>query len=350
MGKNLEDSSKLEKAEKVEKVNESDESEKELKSLKADSVQSGNIQKEEDQNDHSEVVNNNVYKGQYAVLKAKEDDGDVREVKINPQMQKQNLIDKIINNEDKERDVKLRSFQYKLSSNSIIFEPVYKTEKIKFPGVDTCKKEDNEFIPDRSLYFEVGYKNPNKENNLEEKHYRRYYHSELELVKEVNLQSPFLKIPLRRDKFVDSLSSDEVFERLASKNKIIKRFTKVDGKYVIKDCEVKENYRPIEHDKHGYFKGLAFVILDSKKEEYFKLYDNIANVNPLMLKEFKNLTRHKDISKELLIKRDMIVRLYILELRDLSKRDINSESDPYLKIFLGDVQVNEKNRYVKSCC
>lgn len=355
MGNKLEDNTKINEYEKqIEKGNltqqSEEDNEKELKSLKGENIQSKNIQKEDenDQNDHSEIVNNNVNKGQYAVLKAKEDESDVREVRIvQDKKNKQNLIDKIINNEDKERDVKLRSFQYKLNSNNIVFEPLYKTEKIKFPGVDICKKEDNDFIPDRSLYFEVGYKNPNKENQLEEKHYRRYYHMELENVKELNLQSPFLKIPLRRDKFVDSISSDEVFERLASKNKIIKRFSKVDGKYIIKDCEVKETYRPIEHDKHGYFKGLAFVILDSKKDEYFKLYDNIANVNPLMLKEFKNLTRHKDISKELLIKRDMVVRLYVLELRDLSKRDLTSESDPYLKIFLGNNQVNEKDRYVE---
>ena len=53
-----------------------------------------------------------------------------------------------------------------------------------------------------------------------------------------------------------------------------------------------------------------------------------------------------DISRKLLIKRNVIIRIYILTLNHLTKKDTVSESDPYIVIKLGnEIKVNEKKNY-----
>ncbi len=53
-----------------------------------------------------------------------------------------------------------------------------------------------------------------------------------------------------------------------------------------------------------------------------------------------------DISRKLLIKRNVIIRIYILTLNHLTKKDTVSISDPYIVIQLGnEIKVNEKKNY-----
>lgn len=51
------------------------------------------------------------------------------------------------------------------------------------------------------------------------------------------------------------------------------------------------------------------------------------------------LTEHEDLAKKLIAKRDVVVRVYILELEELANRDdfvegVNGKSDPYVKVYL----------------
>lgn len=53
-----------------------------------------------------------------------------------------------------------------------------------------------------------------------------------------------------------------------------------------------------------------------------------------------------DTLKRLLLnKTKTIVRLYVVCAYDLAKRDIGSDSDPYLQITLGNKVVNERDFY-----
>ena len=302
--------------------------------------------------DQTELLANSKKKGELAVLN-NEKRGSKKELKelLIPIESKENLIDKLINiSNNPENDEKLIQLKKLVDSNIVIIKPQFNETKTFLPGVDKYIKEDTKLIPNNEKYYELGYENPNKPKADNEKHYRRYYNQELEEVSELRLKSPFINIPIRRDKFIDNLSKDDVFNRLSSKHKIIKRFTKDPNnkdKYIEKESDKKdEQMSSVKLDEHGYFKGLIFVTEHKKKEHFLNVLSNVSKVNPMFMKDFKNFNKFKDLSKELLIKKQMICRVYVLEMHDLAKRDITSESDPYLVISLGGKVINEKDKHV----
>ena len=62
-----------------------------------------------------------------------------------------------------------------------------------------------------------------------------------------------------------------------------------------------------------------------------------------MIPHVKNITK---LRKRLINKTSIIIRVYVLELRNLAKKDLLSESDPYIKILLNDKEViNERKNY-----
>ena len=302
--------------------------------------------------DQTELLANSKKKGELAVLN-NEKRGSKKELKelLIPIESKENLIDKLINiSNNPENDEKLIQLKKLVDSNIVIIKPQFNETKTFLPGVDKYIKEDTKLIPNNEKYYELGYENPNKPKADNEKHYRRYYNQELEEVSELRLKSPFINIPIRRDKFIDNLSKDDVFNRLSSKHKIIKRFTKDPNnkdKYIEKESDKKdEQMSSVKLDEHGYFKGLIFVTEHKKKEHFLNVLSNVSKVNPMFMKDFKNFNKFKDLIKELLIKKQMICRVYVLEMHDLAKRDITSESDPYLVISLGGKVINEKDKHV----
>ena len=263
--------------------------------------------------------------------------------------------------------------------------------------------ENNKNIPNPELYFPIGFnRNDNpikikqKENTKgllgkitfngdeeekeglikrtseekitnNKKHYRRIYRKELEDVKELDLGAPFIKCHLMRNKYEDTSSSlDNLFEAIRDENnKIIKVFkpieatTKLRGKkrlnnlrmnYIETEEELKRNKElTFDLKNYGFFKGLIRI---SEKKEYDEHKEYIKNIQ----KDYKDglpsdltfLTAFDDIGKEVLIKRSVIIRIYILELNNLASRDTFSDSDPYIKILLGEKElVNEKKKYKK---
>ena len=78
----------------------------------------------------------------------------------------------------------------------------------------------------------------------------------------------------------------------------------------------------------------------SDKTEYDSHKEYIQNIikkyNGELPPELTFLTAFDDLGKNVLVKRNVIVRVYALELNNLARWDTFSESDPYVKIFLGD--------------
>ena len=264
--------------------------------------------------------------------------------------------------------------------------------------------EDSNNIPSRELYFPVGYNksdNPlkakekmklntmvgekvfggdNNDDNEREglikkaekkitnnkKHYRRIYRKELENVKELALGAPFIKCHLLRNKYVDTLSSlNNLLEGVRDeKNKIIKKFKpkKVENKgrlravnnlrmnYIETTEELMRNKELMfDLKNYGYFKGLM-RISDKKEYDSHKEYINniVRKYNGELPNELTFLTAFDDLGKNVLVKRSVIVRVYVLELNNLERKDLLSESDPYIKILLGDkILVNESKKAVK---
>ena len=74
----------------------------------------------------------------------------------------------------------------------------------------------------------------------------------------------------------------------------------------------------------------------------FPRLQELVNIIP---KKMNFLTEHEDLTRKLIAKRDVIVRVYILELEELANRDSvmegeNGMSDPYVKIYLENVRKN----------
>ena len=264
--------------------------------------------------------------------------------------------------------------------------------------------ENNNSIPDPDLYFPIGFNrndNPikikqkletknllgkityngdeeekegliekNEENKItnNKKHYRRIFRKELEDVKELELGAPFIKCHLMRNKYEDTLSSlNNLLEAIKDENnKIIKQFkpleinNKLRGKkhinnlrmnYIETDEELQRNKElTFDTRNYGYFKGLIRI---SEKGQYDQHKSYIKNIQDQFKGQLPSdltfLTAFDDMGKEILVKRSVIVRLYILELNNLAKRDTFSESDPYIKILLGEKElVNEKKKYIKN--
>ena len=260
--------------------------------------------------------------------------------------------------------------------------------------------EDNNNIPDKELYFPLGFnKNDNplkikqkedtknllgkityhddeeeKQGLIEKteekimnnkKHYRRIYRKELENVKELALGAPFIKCNLKRNKYEDTSSSlNDLLEGIKDENnKIIKKFKPLampkklrgKGKNFLRmdyDGENREGLkRNFDQGNYGYFKTLIRI---SEKNMYNEHQNFIRKIkdeyNGVLPPELTFLTAFEDFGKDVLVKRSVIVRLYILELNNLAKRDTFSESDPYIKILLGDKElVNEKKKHFNDC-
>ncbi len=263
--------------------------------------------------------------------------------------------------------------------------------------------ENNKSIPNPDLYFPIGFnkndnplkaketgeikrmlgeidisddadekegliKKPQKKITNNKKHYRRIYRKELEKVEELALGAPFIKCHLLRNKYEDCLSSlINLLEGVKDENnKIIKKFKpkKVEktGKlravnnlrmnYIETDEELMRNKElTFDLKNYGYFKGLIRISDKTEYDSHKEYIQNIINKYKGELPpELTFLTAFDDLGKNVLVKRSVIVRVYVLELNNLARRDSFSESDPYIKILLGDkVLVNEKKKAAKNC-
>ena len=274
-------------------------------------------------------------------------------------------------------------------------------EKIK-QEEDENLVENSSNIPNPDLYFPIGFNkndNPlkvtekktvknllgeieyNKDEEKEglikkseikisnnKKHYRRIYRKELEDVKELDLGAPFIKCHLMRNKYEDTLSSlTNLMEAIRdNNNKIIKRFApkkEVKTNRLRAVNNLRMNYIETEQElmrnkeltfdlkNYGFFKGLIRISEKTKYDEHKNYIQNIQNrFGGELPPDLTFLTAFDDLGKSVLVKRSVIVRVYVLELNNLAKRDTFSESDPYIKILLGEKElVNEKKKAFKDC-
>ena len=313
------------------------------------------------------------------------DEDDINEEEILSQMGK-----------DKETKVntKLYDSQFiernKNISEYFVVLPQYK--KYYIPGSKKNKTvyriEDESRAPTREYYFPIGFiPKPDRDSNtLEEivekdpgkiinitKHYRRYFKTGLESVKELKIKSPFYTAYLRRGKDKDIKDETAIFTALTEiNNKIIKAYDPADDdktfqeKQEIKKQRTKNKElfkgllslqsgdgnmvlpRNLMDRGFGKFKAVIRICEKSKMEKFQKAIEKFKTNDPNILKELKNVEKYEKLTKSILVKHEVIIRVYILELRDLPKKDLLSDSDPYIKIYFGDnkkfdEQKNHKN-------
>ena len=232
--------------------------------------------------------------------------------------------------------------------------------------------EDPDKIPDPQLFFKIGYLLKYEEGiNPQEstKHYRRIFRCPLENVDvpEFSMKTPFNIGKIKRGKYVDKKSETGLFDAMKDiKSKIIYRFNNKIGEHTTVDNRSSVGSEDASKkgflgDKsqveksYGKFKGLVRVTENSLLREYEKTIEKSKENSkitqtPLSL---KNYNKYNDLRQKLLNKKEVIIRVYILELNELAKKDLLSESDPYIKLYLNDkLIVNEKKNHhndAKNC-
>ena len=220
--------------------------------------------------------------------------------------------------------------------------------------------EDTSKIPDNNIYFKIGYLLKAKQDmdlNQSTKHYRRIYGCPLENVdvEQFKIKSPFNVGKIRRGKFIDQKSETSLFDALKDDNsKIIYKYTKDiivdDDKSSVGSVKSQVGFMSENTDKKSYgkFKGLIRIASKTKMDEYNKTIEE--NKDQLMhggtYVDMKNYDKYDKLCKRLVNKEQVIIRVYILELNELAKKDLFSESDPYIKLYLNDkLVINERKNY-----
>ena len=173
------------------------------------------------------------------------------------------------------------------------------------------------------------------------------------------MKTPFNIGKIRRGKFVDKKSETHLFDAMKDlKSKIIYKFennvgenTTIIDRTSIASEDSKKDIMGVKEQiekAYGKFKGLVRVTEHELFEKYEKAIEkskenSLITQTPISL---KNYNKYNDLREKLLNKKDVIIRLYLLELNELAKKDLLSESDPYVKIYLnGKLVINEKKNH-----
>ena len=254
--------------------------------------------------------------------------------------------------------------------------PLFK--KFTLPGLKDDENikdfwvENTEYKPDSEQYIEVGYLlkvDPGTKPENSTKHYRRLYGQPLETVVELNLKKPFTEEFLKRGKVEDIRDDKAIFELMTNpKKKILVNYeeevkereeeekreqeenkeetssTVVEASSLISVQEYNTNKTKNE-ETFGKFKGIIRI---AKKEQFDKYEKEVKKYSqdPKYEKVMKYMKKHEEICKKILIKTDMIARVYILKLKELAAKDITGTSDPYVKIYIGDkLVINESKNH-----
>ena len=346
--------------------------------------------------------------GELIDIDNKEDKKDKKEINIISTNSKDNEINETMSElkqEEIEKENKLNLIDDKKlnfeneeelnNSENFVILPKYKSYKI--PGKKKSKEEfqieDESTVPPRDLYLPIGFipkpsdnkeydkdgllinKDLSKPNNIM-KHYRRIYHTGLEENRELKLRSPFTTCMVRRTNTTDTSDANNLFSSLGDgDNKIIKNYKPEDenksyeerqrlkkrnkDKWRTKRLRGRKNEQDKNKNKeeviprnfklseYGRFKGVIRVTEKEKMDEYKKAIENFRSQDFGVLNQLKNFEKYEKLTKSILIKHQVIIRVYILEFNDLPRKDLTSESDPYIKIYLGDkIKFDEQKNYL----
>ena len=251
-------------------------------------------------------------------------------------------------------------------------------------------KEDTSLAPSSDYYYPIGYiPKPNHEKEEDnhgvkietdvgkiyniKKHYRRYFGTDLERVNELKIKSPFYTAYLRRGKDKDVKDETAIFTALSeTNNKIIKKYdpkdddksyeekeklkqfqtksSKMFGGLIKKQLEDAKIVLPRNLSDRGFgkFKAVIRICEKKKMDDFQKEIEKFKSKDEKIMSELKNVEKYENLTKSILVKHEVIIRVYILEIKGLPKKDLLSPSDPYIKIYFGedkkfDEQKNHQN-------
>ena len=189
----------------------------------------------------------------------------------------------------------------------------------------------------------------------------------------MKIKSPFYTSYLRRGKDKDSKDETALFTALSSTdNKIIKSYDPRDDDKTFEEKEqIKQQKKKMNKmfsgliqqklsdgnitlpknliDRgYGKFKAVIRICEKKKMDQYLAQIEKYKTSNQKIMAELKNVEKYERLTKSILVKHEVIIRVYVLEMRDLPRKDLLSDSDPYIKIYFGgekkfDEQKNHLN-------
>ena len=186
----------------------------------------------------------------------------------------------------------------------------------QFEEDDRLRRKVEVNKPDDKIYMPIGY---NREPDDGLKHYRHFVNEELENTEYIG-KSPFniYEIMRGQSRGLDGLLDHvDKFDELGQKT----------------------NSRCV-----GKFKGVIRVVdEEEEKQKTLKIVGINGQEEPDEQEEEKKF--FKTITKQLLVRTECVIRVYILNCRDLAQRDIDSPSDPYVRIKIGKSKINDRENY-----
>ena len=72
----------------------------------------------------------------------------------------------------------------------------------------------------------------------------------------------------------------------------------------------------------------------------------ITRLNKYVEQDYPYFYQYHKLSQDLLIPKDVIVRIYILEVHGIKAKDLLSPSDPYFKLYFGDTIIDDQKSFV----
>lgn len=201
----------------------------------------------------------------------------------------------------------------------------YSLPKVKAIRIDPQFEEDSRYRrkveinkPDETLYVPVGH-NRTPDDGM--KHYRHFIEEELEKTEYIG-KSPF-----------------NIYHILRGQSRGLDGVLDSADKY--DETGQKTNSRVV-----GIFKGMIRVVNDDENEK--------ETIKPRIMggdgqvevdKEEDEQKFFKSITKQLLIRTECVVRVYILNCINLAQRDADSPSDPYVIMKIGKKKINDRVNY-----
>lgn len=164
-------------------------------------------------------------------------------------------------------------------------------------------------VPNPDEYTPLGY---NRQSDDKMKHYRYYIKGELE-----------------KSVFMDGSPFDEY--------KLVRGQSRGLGGIIDTSNKLDEQGQKTNIKSVGKFKGLIRVV--QKQNERAAIAKMEEEDEELESQDFEK------IAKLLLIKTECVIRVYIIQAFDLEQKDVNSASDPYLIIKIGNKVINQRDKY-----
>lgn len=201
----------------------------------------------------------------------------------------------------------------------------YSLPKVKEIRINPQYEEDSRYRrkveinkPDEKLYVPIGH-NRTPEDGL--KHYRHFIEEELEKTDYIG-KSPF-----------------NIYQILRGQSRGLDGILSSADKY--DETGQKTNSRVV-----GIFKGMIRVVNDDNDDRNF-LRPSVVGGDGLVEvdKEEDEQKFFKSITKQLLIRTECVVRVYILNCINLAQRDIDSPSDPYVILKIGKKKIKDRENY-----